>query len=157
MLQYDTLNVFQTSFWEKLDQYQNEAFYNRTSNNGEGSYRMMTKRTKFMRIIKPENLKTYNEATFPLEVNISYLNPNTKDRVDFILIYKNAKDCMMEVNTSNSSKEYIKKAFDQGTFSSIRKVANTQAQQAYATMEKAVKKLEAAGFVVVREEIEEGD
>ena len=155
MLQYDTLNVFQTSFWEKLDQYQNEAFYNRRLNNGEGVVRVANKRTKFMRLIRPDRLKTYNEATFPFEVNISYFNPNTEDRVDFILIYKNDKDCMMEINTS--SKDLLRQELSVGQYLTHRKKINTQAQQAYATMEKAVKKLEAAGFVVVREEIEEGD
>lgn len=152
MLNYSTNS--NTDLWEML-----EAFYNRKAESGnkEGSYRVMTKKSKFLRVIKPDNLQSLSSANFPLEVSIEYVHPDKGDKVEFILLYKNAKDVILEVYTAtNADMKNVMRSYSNRA-SSKKTSLKTQAQQAYNTMERALNRLKQEGFVPVKEDTEEAE
>lgn len=154
MLNYSFNDIFQTDLWETLENIDEFEIYQRRK--GEGQVRETSKRTVFMRYIKPKNLKTYADSSFPLEVSINYYNPQTGDAVEIICFYNDAKDCMIEISTSSEEQSasivggnYRKKF---GASKTNRKRISTKAEQAYQIIDRAVRKLESAGFKVVKEE-----
>lgn len=105
---------------------------------------------RFLTDLRPERLSNPKKfKSFPIDISITFVNPQTSDRVSFYVEIASVENVKIDVRTLQPKSPIFKdrKEGNRG-YTEKRSTMKTNANRAREVIKGAVKRLQASGFVV---------